>query len=242
VGRLTLDTQNKSIVHGGGMMASAIRSTEGITGAVFAAGVSNSMEIDHLEYTREKKDLRTFIDNNSNKKIIYLSSYIARDGTSRYAQHKRQMELMIEEKANDFLVLRLPQVVGRTMNRTLISYFVNAAKIREKLTIQRNAFRSLVDVTDVGRIISLFNQKKVTREVIAVGPLKPLRVLYIIENIESILQVKIDFTLVDDGDRQTGDLSRALELLERNDPLFDEAYQCSVLKKYVPMLFGGRFD
>jgi len=233
-----LDTQNKLVVHGGGMMASAIRSAEGVIGAVFAAGVSNSGEIDRLEYAREQSCLETFINNNSNKKIIYFSSYIARDGTSRYARHKRQMELTIAEKANDFLVLRLPQVVGRTTNRTLISYFVDAAKKREKITIQRNAFRSLVDVTDVGRIISLFNQKNVTREVIAVGPLKPLRVLHIIENIESILQVKIDFTLIDGGDRQTGDLSRALELLEHNDPLFDEGYQYSVLKKYVPTLFG----
>ena len=233
--------KDRLIVHGGGMMASAIRFTEGLIGAVFAAGVSNSGEIDRLEYTREHNELRSFIDSNSDKKVIYFSSYIAKDGTSRYAQHKRQMESVIAETANDFLVLRLPQVVGKTTNSTLISHFVNAAKTREKITIQKNAYRSLVDVTDVGRILSLFIGKNVTREVIAVGPLNPLWILDIVENIESILQLKIDFTLVDGGDRQTGDLSRALELLERNDPLFDEAYQYSVLKRYVPKLFGRSF-
>ena len=230
--------KDRLIVHGRGMMASAIRVTEGLTGAVFAAGISNSGEIDCREYIREYNDLRSFIESNSDKKIIYFSSYVAKDGTSRYAQHKRQMEALIAENANDFLVLRLPQVVGKTTNRTLISYFVHAAKTREKIAIQKNAYRSLVDVTDVGRILSLFIGKNVTREIIAVGPLKSLWILDIIENIESILRLKIDFTLVDGGERQSADLSRALELLGRNDPLFDEAYQCSVLREYVPKLFG----
>lgn len=222
-------------------MASAIRLTEGLVGAVFAAGVSNSGEIDRLEYTREHNDLQRFIEINSDKKVIYFSSYIAKDSTSRYAQHKRQMESVIERTANDFLVLRLPQVVGKTTNSTLINYFVNAAKTGKKITIQRNAYRSVVDVTDVGRILSLFIGKNITREVIAVGPLKPLWILDIVENIESILQLKIDFTSIDGGDRQTGDLSRALMLLGRHDPIFDESYQYSVLKRYVPKLFGGSF-
>ena len=230
--------KDRLIVHGRGMMASAIRLTEGLTGAVFAAGVSDSGEIDCREYIRERNNLRKFIESNSDSKVIYFSSYIAKDGTSRYAQHKREMESVIAETANDFLVLRLPQVVGETTNRTLISYFVNAAKTRDKITIQKNAYRSLVDVTDVGRILSVFIGKNVSREVIAVGPHKPLWILDIVENIESILQLSIDFTLVDGGDRQAGDLSRALELLERNDPLFNEAYQYSVLKEYVPKLFG----
>ena len=231
--------EDKLIVHGRGMMASAIRVTEGLTGAVFAAGISNSGESDCLEYTREHNELRSFIESNPDKKVVYFSSYIAKDGTSRYAQHKRQMESVISETANDFLVLRLPQVVGKTTNSTLVNYLVNAAKTRERITVQKNAYRSLVDVTDVGRILSLLSDKNITREVIAVGPLNPLWILEIVENIESILQLKIDFTTVDSGERQSADLSKALELLGRNDPIFHEAYQVSVLREYVPKLFGG---
>jgi hypothetical protein len=236
-----VDTQDNLIVHGRGMMASAIRSTGNINAAVFAAGVSNSGEIDSSEYRREQDAIKTFIDVHYNRKIIYFSSYIAKNGTSPYAEHKRQIESIIQKTTNDFLVLRLPQVVGRATNKTLISYFVDAAKAGKQIAVQRNAFRSLVDVVDVGRILSLFTEKNVTREVIAVGPLKPLSALDIVRNIESILQLEIDIALVDGGERQSEDLSRALELLKSNDPLFDDAYQCLVLKKYVPKLFGGAF-
>ncbi len=224
------------------MMAAAMRATEGLAGAVFAAGVSNSGELDRLEYAREEDTLRAFIEKNRDRQIIYFSSYIAKDGTSRYAQHKREMELLIAERARDFLVLRLPQVVGKATNKTLVNYFVNAARMREAIAIQRNAFRSLVDAADVGRVLSLFIGKNVTREIIAVGPRKPLRVLDIVESIESILKLKMDYTIVDGGERQSADLSRASQLLDCNDPLFDTDYQHYVLNKYVSKLFSGRFD
>jgi len=238
-----MDTGDKVVVHGGGMMAAAIRAAEGLAGAVFAAGVSNSAELDCLQYAREENELRSFIGDNFDRQIIYFSSYIAKDGASRYAQHKRQMERLIAESARDFLVLRLPQVVGRATNKTLISYFVNAAKTRQAIAVQRDAFRSLVDVADVGRILSLFIAKKdVAREVIAVGPPKPLRVLEIVESIEAILEVKMDYTLVEGGERQSADLSRMSQLLDSTDPLFGDDYQHYVLKKYVSKLFSERFD
>ena len=237
-----MNMKDKLTVHGGGMMASAIRVTANLVGAVFAAGVSNSGETDDLKYAREQNDLRSFIEHNRDNRIIYFSSYVARDGRSLYAQHKRQMEALIAETANDFIVLRLPQVVGKTSNKTLISYLVNALKTKEQIAIHKDAYRSLVDVTDVGRILASFVGRNVTREVIAVGPLKPLWIVDIVKNIESILQAKINFSLISGGERQSGDLSRALELLEPCDPLFRESYQYSVLEKYVPKLFGGCFD
>ena len=230
---------NELIIYGGGMMASALRSAKEISGAVFAAGISNSLETNELEYLREKSELLTFLRANAAARVIYFSSFVAAAGQSRYAQHKRDLERLISAEASDYIVLRLPQVVGRTANRTLVSYLVRAARRKETITVQKNAVRRLVDVDDVGRLISRFIEKGVTREVISVGPRNPLRVMDIVAKIELILGMEVSYKLVDDGDQQLADLSRAAELLDSDDPIFRAAYQPAVLEKYVPCLFDG---
>jgi NAD dependent epimerase/dehydratase family len=227
---------DNAVVHGSGMMAAALRGMPGLGGAVFAAGVSNSREMDPLQYAREASELKAFIGRNAHRQVIYFSSFVAGSDTSRYAQHKREMESLIKECAMDFLVLRLPQVVGITKNSTLVSYLVNAARRGEAIKIQRGAFRSLVDVVDVGRVLSLFMARNITREVISVGPRMPLRVLDIVMIIESILGLKIDYSIVDGGDWQRAELSRACQLLGDQDRLFEAGYQYSVLNKYVARL------
>ena len=96
-------------------------------------GFSNSGEIDRIEYKRELED--PYIDLSSLIAIIELytsAATLRRSGTSRYAQHKRQIESIIAESVNDFIILRLPQVVGVTANRTLINYFVSAARNKKQ--------------------------------------------------------------------------------------------------------------
>ena len=228
---------NHLIIHGRGMMASVLRSASDIDGAVFAAGISNSLETDEREYVREKTELLKFIRANPEKRIIYFSSFVAATGQTRYARHKRDLELLISEEASRFIVLRLPQVVGRTSNRTLVNYLVGAARNRESITVQKNAVRRLVDADDIGRIITRFIAKGVTREIIAVGPSSPLLVLDIVAIIESILGTKFSYTLIDRGDQQPADLSRAVDLLGPDDSIFSADYQTAVLEKYVPLLF-----
>ncbi len=233
-----MNTRADLHVHGRGLMASAIRATPGVCGAVFAAGISNSLEKDETKYTREETELSEFVGCYPAERIIYFSSFVAVAGETRYALHKRKMESIISRAASDFLVLRLPQVVGPTQNVTLISYLVQAARTGETIAIHQNAFRSLVDVDDVGRIISLLIDKNVTREIIAVGPPHPLPILDIVKEIEKVLGVQINRRLIDDGDQQCADLTRIRELLNPDDPLLKDSYQRVVLEKYVPGLFA----
>jgi len=225
-------------VHGNGLMASAMRAATGVRGAVFAAGISNSLEKDEAKYTREERELSEFVRCHSAERIIYFSSFVAAAGETRYALHKRKMESVISQGASDFLILRLPQVVGPTQNKTLISYLVQAARTGETIVIHQRAFRSLVDIDDIGRIISLLIEKNVTREVLAAGPPNPLPILEIVEKIETVLGVRINRWLVDDGDRQGADQTRMRGLLDSDDPLLTDSYQSLVLEKYVPGLFA----
>ena len=230
--------QGHFVVHGGGMMATTMRTLPSVSAAIFAAGVSNSQETSDSEYSRERNELEQFIKANITEKIIYFSSYVAAEGVSRYADHKREVEALVEERGRDFLILRLPQVVGRTTNRTLVNYLVGSAINGTRITLERNAFRSLLDVVDVGRIVCLLIERNVSRETVSVGPPTPISVLDIVRYIESILQLTIERTTVDRGDHQGADLSRMLQLIGRGDPICAENYQYSVLKKYVPVLSG----
>ena len=117
------------MVIGKGMMARAFslyRSNNNVV--VFASGVSNSRESSRKAFFRERNLLRECIATNGNKIIVYFSTWSIYDRMLKetpYVQHKIKMEKIIQRHAGTYLILRLPQVVGKTNNRTLINYFYN---------------------------------------------------------------------------------------------------------------------
>lgn len=227
----------KNVVHGAGMMASAMNGLSNAGAAIFAAGVSNSKETRIEEYEREKKTLYWFMENNKDKTLIYFSSYAAEQGGSPYAIHKREIEKTIRKKVKDYIIVRLPQVAGRTNNSsTLLKFLIHSACKKQRITLQRYSYRNLIDVCDVARVVGCFLDKGIKREIIPVGPIRPISIFDIVEKVEQIIQRKIKFEIVDCGDYQCADLARAKEILTKQDPIFAEGYQYLVMKKYIPVL------
>jgi UDP-2-acetamido-2,6-beta-L-arabino-hexul-4-ose reductase len=118
---------------------------------IFASGVSDSGCTDPLQFQKEEKLLRQTLYVSKDKTIVYFSS--AATTKSAYFFHKRYMEsiAMMNEK---HIILRLPQVVGVGGNpNNLFNYFANRLRNSENIRLQWNAFRSLVDVKDVKKVI-----------------------------------------------------------------------------------------
>lgn len=135
---------------------------------VFASGVSNSKEQREDEYLRELELLKHSIVTYRDKRLIYFSSCsIVAANSSRYNDHKKTVEQFIKDNLENYLILRLPNIVGRSNNRTqLLNYFYNSLINQDKVVVNTDCIRHLIDVEDLPRIVeSLRNLKGTTLNV-----------------------------------------------------------------------------
>ena len=82
---------------------------------IFASGVSNSTTEDPLEFEREIDLVRKAIEDHPHRLFIYFSSCSILDpavSSRPYARHKLAVEEYIKSEVNDFLILRISNVVG----------------------------------------------------------------------------------------------------------------------------------
>lgn len=123
---------------------------------IFASGVSNSQEKDPAAFDRELKLLLSY--KNQNKKLIYFSTISVYDPeltTTDYIKHKLRIENIIANEFPKYIIFRLPQLVGKTDNpHTLCNFLYNKIIAGETITVFENACRYLMDVSDVGKILS----------------------------------------------------------------------------------------
>ena len=116
---------------------------------IFSSGVSNSSETRESEFEREESLLKSnlLLD----KKFIYFSTVSVVDGSlkSPYINHKIKMEKIISDNHNNYLIFRLPIVVGNNANN--ITFF-NSLKYmisnEEELKVF-NVGRYLIDIDDL---------------------------------------------------------------------------------------------
>lgn len=115
---------------------------------IFASGVSNSNEENDTEYEREFSLIKENL--NINGKFIYFSTINNKD--NKYFKHKKKMEEYISNKSKNYLIFRLPNVVGNGGNINNIFNLLNN-KIKNKDLIKvKNVNRSLIDIDDVRNI------------------------------------------------------------------------------------------
>jgi nucleoside-diphosphate-sugar epimerase len=234
-----MESQMTVEIVGNGMMAraaSVLNSNVPVT--VFASGVSNSNEKVASEYQREIDLLEKSISNNS--LFVYFSSYLAEDGDSQYAQHKRNAEDIVKQTGIRYLILRLPQVVGITYNNTLMNYIVKSIARKQHVLLQKHAYRSLIDVEDVMRVLQLLINKKYINLTLSVGPNQPINVIDIFKLVEEVLGSGTSYEELDSGSMQLANLTKLKKILGNKDVLFDEKYQKCVIEKYAKQLFQLR--
>lgn len=118
---------------------------------IFASGVSNSKETREYEFQREFDLLSSFLDDT--KKLVYFSTcgvlYHCSE-ESPYVKHKKKMEEFIKSSFKNYLICRLPNVVGKSENpHTSFNYFKSRIIEGTEITIEKNTTRYFIDVQDV---------------------------------------------------------------------------------------------
>lgn len=204
------DQDGRAAIIGRGLLARAF-DTDHITrlgATVFASGVSNSQELDPAQFRREA-DMLVEALRDCPGRFVYFSTCSVTDddrATTPYAVHKRQMEALIQARGNH-LILRLPQVVGRTDNpNTLVNHLV--ARIREgrPLQIWSHAVRCLVDVDHVAAITLHLLQEGLEQDrTLDLAPPESLTLQQLLPLVEQTLGEQAVYTLVDRGGGATPD-------------------------------------
>jgi nucleoside-diphosphate-sugar epimerase len=188
------------LIVGNGMLARAFAAFEhdpGIT--IFASGVSNSGETDSAEFGRERRCLEAVSDRGL---LVYFStcSLYDRDLFERpYIHHKRTMEALVRSRRHH-LILRLPQIVGRSDNpHTLTNYLRDRMVQGEEFSIWERACRNLMDVDDVAAATWALVEGGAIDETIDVASPHNVRIPELVGIMETVLGVNARVRSVDRG-------------------------------------------
>ena len=121
---------------------------------VFTSGVSNSKEIKTDDFKREKNLVLKTIRDHRQLTFIYFSSVLAGINNNKYYNHKLEIEALIKKETEDYIIFRIPQIIGRLGNKNnLINHFKNSIKANKEIVIYTNAQRALIDIDDLANIV-----------------------------------------------------------------------------------------
>jgi len=226
------------MVIGRGMIAKAFaRYNNDKQVLIYASGVANSAHTDNAEFEREKNLLLSSLQTSQDKTFVYFSTCSIDDkdvACSPYVLHKINMENLIRSMHHDYVIFRLPQVVGRSLtNRaTLVNYLYDKIMQGEHFIVWKNAVRYIIDVDDVSLIAGQIIDRKIMRNTTINIVSRPYSVLDIVTILEMILGKKADYELVEKGTHHDIIHSTASRIAEELNIYFDKPYLERILLKY----------
>ncbi len=168
---------------------------------VYAAGISNSQIKSKNQLHREINVFRKFLKNYSSQKIIYISTADVTNNLknkSKYVQNKITIEKLIKKNFNNYLIIRIPQIIGKSNNKkTLINFFYNMIKYNKKIKLFEGVFRNILDIDDMVKMIRvIILNKKIKKKVITLSNKYSLKPIQIIQFLEIKLGKKANYQLL----------------------------------------------
>lgn len=202
---------------------------------VFASGVSNSLETRLGEFAREEALLRQLLAG-ERKRFVYFGSCGVTSAESEltpYMQHKRSMESLVLSAPHG-LVLRLPQVVGRTENHhTLTNFLRDHIVSGEHFTVWAHAERNLIDIDDIVKIgARLAKELPTEATVVSIAAARSLLMPEIVEIFERVLGNAANCSYVEKGTPMVIDTAMAESLSSQLGIDLGGGYIERVIAKY----------
>lgn len=225
------------MIVGKGLLARAFQPCFGEASdvVVFASGVSNSLETRASEFAREHSLLHEHLAGDA-KRIVYFSSCgvtALENELTPYMRHKQLMESLVLSRSGG-LVLRLPQVVGRTENtHTLTNFLRDRILSGEHFSVWAHAERNLIDVEDVAALgATLAKETSMDSSTTAVAAERSLLILEIVKIFERVLGKTANYSIVEKGTPMAIDNTRVNEVSTRLGIYLGEGYVENVIAKY----------
>ncbi|WP_261510902.1 NAD-dependent epimerase/dehydratase family protein [Chryseobacterium paludis] len=191
------------MIIGNGLIASSLQNIDSDKILFFASGVSNSLETKKAEFEREFNLLSNALENYSEKKFIYFSTLSVQDQSKQdsfYVLHKLEMENYIKSKSDNYLILRIGNIVGKGGNpNTLFNFLKTKIKTNSKFILHRNARRLLLDIDDIANFLES-TCKSVKNETINFAYPYYYDLREIIDAIQNRMDQKANYDEADEGD------------------------------------------
>lgn len=208
---------------------------------IYAAGVSNSNCIDLQAFDRERGRLSSAIENLGNEiTFVYFGtcSVLDPEMTNKpYVMHKLAMEEIVK-KHPKYLILRLPQVAGKTTNpNTLLNFLFARISCGETFKVWSKAKRNIIDVDDVVSIAMLLLADSSLRNItVNIANTSSYSLIEIVNTFEKILEKSAIYEIEERGADYYIDTKCIYPLLEKAGINFSEDYLKKVIKKYYKII------
>lgn len=204
---------------------------------IYAAGVSNSSCMDVREFERERQFLSETMEQTKHVGVfVYFGTCSVDDPeawNTPYVQHKLAMEQLVSAHTRH-LILRLPQVAGKTPNpHTLLNYLYARVSRSEAFSLWKNAKRNIIDIDDVaaiaGQCIADESVRNVTLNI--ANPIS-YSMIDIVGAMEHAVGKRAIYYLVERGSQYTIDTSAIQPVFESVGVEFGSDYLEKVMGKY----------
>lgn len=223
------------MIVGRGLLATrfAARYADDDATTVFASGVSNSGERNPVAFLRERDALRDALATARGRFVYFSSCGVASASPSTdYMRHKAEMEALVLS-SRDGLVLRLPQVVGRTLNPYTLTNFLYARIVAgERFEVWTRAERNLIDVDDVFAIACEHIDAAPGGQAISIASDETLSMPRIVEIFERAIGRAARFDVVDAGEPLTIDNRASSAIAARLGIDLGPGYTEATIRKY----------
>lgn len=223
------------MIVGSGLVARAFaqRYAEDDSTVIFASGVSNSNETDPTAFARERHMLSGHLAHGKRRLVYFGSCNVVNvKEHSAYFQHKREMESLVIGSGHG-TVLRLPQVVGRTLNPNTLTNFLRDCILQERqLTLWTGAQRNLIDIDDVAAIAAHLLDGGSPPPVVAIASPWSLPMPRIVDLFEQVLGRRAHRALVDRGEAMMIDSTLSEQVARDIGVDFGPDYPLRVIQKY----------
>lgn len=221
---------------GNGMLAKVFEKSYSKGCIFFCSGVSNSLENNPENFNREKILLIDKLASQGDKCFVYFSSILASSQSNDYYRHKWSIENYIIDNSTKYIIMRLPQVAGLTVNNTIFPFFVINIYKKNFIKIIKNSKRTIVDVDDVLKGFDLLYNEGVINEVINFCPSYSFEPIDLANEISWYLNVDLNYKYIDGGTSQEckpSELVRKLGLFSSKD-----TYIMSIVEKYTSAIIS----
>lgn len=146
------------MIIGNGMIGTALKSIDRTDVVFVAAGVSDSSCRDVGEFLREKTLIEKTIHNYPDLLLVFFSTFSIFDQTlskTPYVNHKLEIEKLISKSCDNYLIVRLSNVVGINGNpKNVFNYFYSSIKNGINFKLWNNSTRNIIYIDDVVLILN----------------------------------------------------------------------------------------
>ena len=204
---------------------------------IYAAGVSNSGCVDEHEFARERERLTKALAQTSHEAtFVYFGTCSVADPEAQrtpYVQHKLVMENLASEHPRH-LILRLPQVAGKTPNpHTLLNYLYARISRSESFSLWRKATRNIIDVDDVAAIAHrLLADPAMRNSTVNIANSSNYWMTDIVHAMERIVGKQAIYEMVERGCGYPIDIGKIMPILSEAAIKFDDSYLDRTIGKY----------